>query len=365
MRIVYGIHGYGQGHATRAWAVLPDLLRRHEVRIYAGRDAYEALSGSFEVRRIPSLGFAYRGSKASKWDTFVQNVPHVLDLFTVGETTQYMLAELRDFAPDVVVCDCEPWTFRAAGLLSIPRIAFDHFGILARCKVSLPWQDWLQATIDSTIYQLLVGPAERALVSSFYPARPRSRNVRLIGPLLRSQVRALAPSRQPHVLAYFNHGAEQLTPEVLQALHDCGAEILLYGANREGSFGKIHFRPRGNETFLRDLASCFAVISTAGNQLVGEALQFGKPFLAIPESSVEQHLNAAAIAKLGVGEWVESEQLTSRVICAFLARAPDYARNARSLARDGQAEAIETLETWFRDLARRRDLKDRLHEAIA
>ena len=365
MRIVYGIHGYGQGHATRAWAVLPDLLRRHDVRIFAGRDANEALRGSFDVTPIPSLGFVYRGSRVSKRDTFFHNAPHILDLITVGKTTRQMLTELRDFAPDVVVCDCEPWTFRAAGILSIPRIAFDHFGIMVRCKVPLPLRNWLASIVNRTIYKLLVGPAERSLVSSFYPAPPCSRDVRLIGTLLRSQVRALAPSLRSHVLAYFNKGADQLTPEVFQALHDSGAEILLYGANREGSSGNIHFRPRSNEAFLQDLASCYAVISTAGNQLVGEALQFGKPFLAIPESSVEQHMNAAAIAKLCVGEWVEPEQLTSDRIRAFLERAPEYAQNAGQLARDGKAEAVETLETWFSELTRRRGYKNRLREAIA
>ena len=36
MRIVYGIHGYGRGHATRALGVLPELRQRHEVLGLAG-----------------------------------------------------------------------------------------------------------------------------------------------------------------------------------------------------------------------------------------------------------------------------------------------------------------------------------------
>src|ERR1700685_3997997 len=36
MRIVYGVHGYGWGHATRALGVLPDLMRPHEVLVLAG-----------------------------------------------------------------------------------------------------------------------------------------------------------------------------------------------------------------------------------------------------------------------------------------------------------------------------------------
>src|SRR5262245_21848710 len=132
MRIAYGVHGYGHGHATRALAVLPELLRRHDVRIFAGGDAFETLSDAFEVQRIPTLALAYRGGRRSTWLTLKRNLPLIGDIVGVGETTRSVLDELRRFAPDVVVCDCEPFTFRAASLLSIPRIAFDHFGIMVR-----------------------------------------------------------------------------------------------------------------------------------------------------------------------------------------------------------------------------------------
>jgi len=365
MRIAYGIHGYGQGHATRAWAVLPDLLRRHEVRIFAGGNAYEALCGSFDVHRIPTLGFAYRGARASKWLTFKRNFPFVFDLMSVGAVTRRMLSEFRGFAPDIAVCDCEPWTFRAAGMLGIPRIAFDHFGIMVRCRLRQSWRRWAQGLVDRSVYRFLVGPAERALVSSFYPASPRSSAVQMVGPLLRAQVRSVAPSQHSHVLAYLNQGKNQLTPSTCDALANAGLKVLLYGTDRRGRQGNVHFCPPSDRAFLEDLASCRAVICTAGNQLVGEAMYYGKPLLVIPESSVEQHINAAAIAGLSVGECTEPEQLTSHRIRTFLERAPAYARNARRLARDGKTEAIETLERWIGELTRRRPYRDRLHEAVA
>jgi uncharacterized protein (TIGR00661 family) len=365
MRLAYGVHGYGQGHATRAWAVLPELLRRHEVRIFAGGDAFEALRDTFEVRRIPTLAFAYRGGKRSTWRTFKHNLPLVRDVVGVGETTRGVLEDLRRFAPDVVVCDCEPWTFRAAGLLGIPRIAFDHFGIMVRCAVPLPWSDWLRSLVDRSLYQLLIGRAERALVSSFYAAPPRSPDVRLVGPLLRGQVRSLRPSQGSHLLAYFNQGATQITDSILRALSGIGLEVRLYGARKLGRFGNLVFRPRADRPFLEDLASCRAVISTAGNQLVGEAMQFGKPLLVLPEASVEQRMNAAAIARLSLGEWIDPEALTPAVIRGFLDRAPAYAVNAHRQAIDGKEQAIETLERWIAELTGRRLPGEMLREAVA
>src|SRR5262245_30406309 len=130
MRIAYGIHGYGRGHATRAWAALPALARDHEVRVFAGGDAYDTLQDAFEVERIPTLGFAYRGSTRSSWLTLRRCTPLVADLIRIGPTTRRIVRQLREFSPDVVIYDCEPFTFRAARMLSIPTIAFDHFGML-------------------------------------------------------------------------------------------------------------------------------------------------------------------------------------------------------------------------------------------
>jgi UDP:flavonoid glycosyltransferase YjiC (YdhE family) len=35
MRILYGVHGYGRGHAVRSLAVLSELRLRHEVLVLA------------------------------------------------------------------------------------------------------------------------------------------------------------------------------------------------------------------------------------------------------------------------------------------------------------------------------------------
>jgi uncharacterized protein (TIGR00661 family) len=365
VRIAYGIHGYGQGHATRAWAVLPELLETHDVKIFAGGDALDALGGHFKVEPIPTLRFGYVGGRRSTILTVLKNAPLVSDLVRLGASTRKVLREFRSFAPDVVICDCEPWTFRAAGLLSIPRIAFDHFGIMVRCKASLPFGDWVRSLIDRATYEFLMGGAERALVSSFYTQPTRSPDVKLIPPLLRERVRATTPRNGAHLLAYFNQGATQLTKSVLKALTDIGLEVRLYGAGARERIGNVVFQPPGDVTFLDDLASCRAVISTAGNQLMGEAMALGKPVLVVPENSVEQRMNAAAVERMAIGERVEAERLTAATIARFLERSAVYAESCRRLARGGQQEAVETLQRWIAELSAKKQPRKMLREAIA
>ncbi|MEL6348107.1 MAG: glycosyltransferase family protein, partial [Myxococcota bacterium] len=284
MRIAYGVHGYSRGHATRASAVLTSLCERHEVRIYAGGDAYDFLSRKFPVERIPSLGFSYnQNGKMSKLKTFLNNFPKALDLFRHGPQFRQLLGSMRSFGPDVVISDAEAWTHRAALALGIPRIGFDHFGVMVYCRVPLALMDRLRSTMDRRLYLGFIGTPDRVLVSSFYDVPPNDETVQVIGPLLRDEVHHVQPRDGDHLLVYLNNGVRQMNRRLEGILQSLSREVRLYGAGRVGREGQIDYRPPGNLSFLRDLATCKAVLSTAGNQLVGEAIHYGKPLLVMPE----------------------------------------------------------------------------------
>lgn len=351
MRIAYGVHGYGRGHATRALAALEALGSRHDIRVFAGGDAHDLLGTRLPVTRVPCLGLCYRGGKRDSGLTLKTNLPRLLDLLRRGPGVEAVASELRAFAPDVVICDAEPWTNSAAQLLGVPRIAFDHFGVLVHCQVALPLTDWLESFFDRLAYRWLMRWPERVLVSSFFHAPPRRPGVKLVGPLLGGHLRQFQPTLGDHLLVYFNQGTSQLSRRMLEMLGSLGSEVRLYGLGREGSEGAITYRAAMRDGFLRDLASCRAVLSTAGNQLMGEAMAFAKPVLVVPEATVEQRLNAREIVRMGIGESVPSAELDRGSILGFLGRADRYADRARELASDGQAQAVEWLERWVHELA--------------
>jgi uncharacterized protein (TIGR00661 family) len=351
VRIAYGVHGYGRGHATRSLAVLPELARRHELLILAGGEAHAAIWPDFPVVRIPTLGYYYgRGARRSNWRTFQRNFAPVMDLVLRGPAFQAVLDALRDFRPDVVISDAEAWTHRAARRLRIPRIGFDHFGIMAYCKPRLPLWDRLISRRDVRVYKALMGQPQRVIVSSFYDAPPARPGVRVVGPLLRPEVRAVRPTRGSYLLAYFNNGLHQFTPKVEAELRRLEQRVLVYGTQRQGSLGNLDFRPPSNLPFIEDLAGCRAVISTAGNQLVGEAMHLGKPMLVMPEDCVEQRLNAAAVERMGIGMRVALRGLTAEVIQRFLSQEARLAANVRRQARDGRAEALEAIDRFVHEL---------------
>jgi uncharacterized protein (TIGR00661 family) len=352
VRISYGIFGYGRGHATRSGAVLPELCRRHEVQIFAGGDAYDALFTRYPLIRIPTLGYAYAtGAKRSNYLTLRKNIWNALDILFGGPVSQSIMKEMQDFRPDVVISDAEPWTHGVARRLGVPRIGFDHFGIMVYCRPDIPWGDRVSSRRDVFVYRTLMGQPERVIVSSFYDAPTRHSGVRVIGPILRDEVLRMRPRRGSHLLAYFNKGEHQYTPHVEYALRKIGLPILVYGVPRCGVDGQLTYRPPSDLPFLEDMASCRAIISTAGNQLVGEAMHLGKPLLVTPEDCVEQRLNAAALARLGIGQQVRHADFSAAVIEEFLAREEEWRENIRRHARDGRSEALATIEQFITELA--------------
>ncbi|MEM9490102.1 MAG: glycosyltransferase family protein [Myxococcota bacterium] len=353
MRIIYGVHGYGRGHATRSMAVIDELRQHHEVRVIAGGDAYELLCRRYPVLEVDCLRWHYgKSGRRSAWTTLRSAAPQVRDIFTRGPVWQRVADEMQRFVPQVVISDAEAWTHRVARTLSIPRISFDHAGIMAFCRPPLDTLDDIRRRmIDANAYKGLMGTPQRKLVSSFFKVPVVDDSVAIVPPIMRDEIYRTPASQGDHVLVYLNNGRVQWTPRLRQALLGAGVPVRVYGVADRGGEGPITFRPVDNQGFIDDLSSCRAVVSTAGNQLVGEAMHYGKAMLVMPEECVEQRMNALAIAREGVGEWLPSTDITAARVASFLARAARYGANALSKALDGRREAMLILERWFAELA--------------
>lgn len=353
MRIAYGVMGYGRGHAMRTMSVLPALMKDHDVTVFTAGDAYEVLKPKFPTVRIPMVGYRYnRAGRHSTLKTIGQNFAPLSDLLLRGEGTLEVERAMSARAIDVVISDSEAWCHKAAERLGIPRISFDHVGILAYCKPHFPADLWLAGMRDAIGYKSLMGMPERILISSFYPAEPKYPGVRLVGPMLRDVVKATRPTRGTYLLAYFNKGQHQYRPHIDRALRQLDCPVRVYGTPHTGVSENLEFKPLDNDTFVADLAGCRAVVATAGNQLIGEAIHFGKPILAVPEDAFEQRLNAHMIERMGVGMQSTLSGLTPSDVDRFMANENNYKSFMKQHAGDGRDEAIKALNGFIDELAR-------------
>lgn len=364
MRITYGVHGYGRGHAMRALAVLPALVERHDVLVLAGGEAYDAIRPQYPVCRLPVLQYHYnRRGVISPWHTASRNLSALLDLRLHGPAVGMAVEALREFAPDVVVADSEAFTLRAAGDLGIPRISFDHFGQLVYCKLDLSVVDRLRCWRDVTAYRQLFGEPERVIVSGFFTAPPLREGVCVIGPVIREEVRQIAPTHGEHLLVYVSRGEFEFTSHIERALLDLDVPVRAYGTSRRGIQGHIDWKAFSNRGFLDDLASCRAIFATTGNQLMGEVIHFKKPILGMPINCLEQRLNGRELERMGIGRQIAKRNVSADAIRAFLDRADDYAGRAAQTSADGHAQAVEAIERFARELIARKADTPREHRA--
>jgi hypothetical protein len=73
----------------------------------------------------------------------------------------------------------------------------------------------------------------------------------------------------------------------------------------------------------------------------------------MPEDSVEQRINAEAVARAGFGQTMPLSTLTGARLRQFLAAEPQLRDRTRWCVRDGRADAIAALERFVSELAPR------------
>ncbi len=352
MRIACGVHGYGQGHAMRASALLAELSRRHDVLVLAGGDAHAALAPAWRVERIPYLAYAYDGPSISWRRTFCANRGFVKDLLVGGALVGDVCRQLHEFAPDIVVSDSEPFSLRAAARIGIPAIVLDHVGVIAWCSPRRPFRDAPRLAIDGAAYRLLLGRPHRAIVPSFFEAPPRRPGVVRVSPILRERVLRAEPSDGDHLLVYFNQGVSLYTRDLDAALHALARPVRVFGAGRIGRAGNVTFHPFDDAAFVDALASCAAVLATGGHQVIGEAIHLRKPVLIAPEPCAEQRLNAREVERLGIGREIAHRAISARTLRAFLENLDPHRRALLRLPRGGGGpQAVSLLETFAAELA--------------
>ncbi len=346
MRIAYGIMGYGRGHAMRSSAIIPTLeAEGHEVRVYAGPDAHAVMHDHFHCQQIPTIAWRYgQDGRVDTQRTIRENIGPMADVLFGGAGIKHLHAEWDAFQPDLVISDSEAWTHKVARQRKLPRISLDHVGIMAYCRPEFPLADRAAAARDAWGYKTLMGIPEHAIVSSFYDAAPRYKNVDVVGPILREMVRKARPYNGGYLLAYFNKGPHQFLPNVEQALRALEIPVRVYGTGRVGEDDNLSFRAPSQQGFVDDLAGAQAVLSTAGNQLISECIWLGKPTLLVPEDVVEQRLNAAMVCKMGIGEQAQLATLMGYDIERFLLRVDEYAQRLPEYRREGNKEALAALE---------------------
>jgi len=347
--IHYSVSGEGRGHASRARVLIDRLRGQHRMVVHCYGDAEAMLAPLYQgtdvaVRSIPGLRFAYdsAGQLRRSWSV-ARALPF---LWSLRQEARRLARSLETDRADLVLVDFEPLLPRAARLAGIPVMAVDHQQFLTACDLSaLPWSLRGRAAVLARFVRAFYDGPVPSVISSFFfpPLRKDAVNVVQAGVLLRREFARAEPSEGSHLVAYLRRHPP---PEVLSALLFCGHPVRVYGAAETGTWANLTFRPVSAEGFAEDLASAIGLVSTAGNQVIGEALSLKKPVLAYPEpGNIEQRINAHFIQALRVGWAVPVLELTAELVARFACAAPLLAQNIDPRRIDGNAVALSAIES--------------------
>jgi uncharacterized protein (TIGR00661 family) len=345
--IAFSLSGEGRGHATRVRAVVEALRGRHTFSIFTSGHAYAFLAPLYKdtevaLHRAGGLKFHYSADhrlnfRQTGWDAFrfMRRLPLLVRMIE---------RRLGARPADLVVTDFEPALPRAARRRGIPFLSIDHQHFLTCYDLScLPRSLRLRATMMAWVVRAYFQGQRETVVSAFFfpPVRRGAKGVTQTGVMLRPEVLAANPSDEGHLVTYWRRFSSD---SAMNALRQCGREVRVYGLGARPSSGNLIFREIDEERFVEDLASASALVCTAGNQLVGEALHLGKPVFAMPEPrNFEQYINASFLAQAG-GEWCEMDQFDAGRLASFLARLDDHRARIDSRRMNGLPVALRAIE---------------------
>ena len=144
-------------------------------------------------------------------------------------------------------------------------------------------------------------------------------------PVIRDKILKANVSVKNHVVVYQSTEKYQ---KLLKVLKKIDQKFIVYGYNIAKKEKNLTFKKFDEQSFIKDLVSCKAVICNGGFTLISEAVYLGKPLLVLPITGhFEQVLNGINVKKRRAGEFVK--KLSVQNVERFLGRVENYRRGKR------------------------------------
>lgn len=283
MKILYAVQGTGNGHITRAMAIIPVLKKYATVDVLVSGFSYN-LNLPFKIKyefKGMSFCFGKRGGidylqtyKKNKVNRFLKEIKK-LDL------SEY----------DFVVSDFEPISCWAAAQQKKLCIGLSNQASIFTENVPLPKSFDIAGKLVLKYY---------APCNINFGIHYQQYNQHIFTPIISEDVRKLTTTNEGFYLVYLP--AYDLD-KIKAVFKQFEKERFVVFANVKEKIEKknIVIYPLERNNFIKNLAKCYGVITAAGFSTTSEALYLKKKLLVIPQKNqFEQKCNALALKKMGV-----------------------------------------------------------------
>jgi uncharacterized protein (TIGR00661 family) len=345
-RILYSLAQDGRGHASRGYEIIQRLASQgHYIMVLTGGDTFEPLDNALRgmknvsLHRLPGFKCVYhKNGKIDYAKTVSKNIPSIV----AGDIIIRKLKHLIDDGNfDFAISDFEPFLPRAAKAKKLRFITIDnqHKIVFGKTDTKHMLAKHIPSyLVTSSIIQSSHPLGRKCIIASIFKPKLKKKKIRktsiiVVGPLIRKEVEELKHqvTKGDFVLVYVKPALEKAIIPVLRKIDD---NFIMYVGNPEKNkkSASIIFRKHSADKFAQDLAKCRAVVSSAGEGLMAEALYLGKPIFLMPEGGTfEQILNGYSVKQAGVGDYKDITDVEPEDIVHFLKNLDKYEKKINKM----------------------------------
>ncbi len=284
MKILYAIQGTGNGHLTRAIALLPELQKHGHVDILISGEQCE-IALPFPVKyRFKGLSFFF-GKKGGVdvWRTYLQ------------ANTKQLLSDIKKLPVndyDLVISDFEPVSAWACLLAKRDCVGLSNQIATIHPSAPRPKRKDLLGWMVLKRY---------APTNINYGFHYKAFDLNIFTPVIRDEVRNIKVTNKGHYVVYLPSYSDDKIIKQLSRLPVAKWEVFSKTTTVERVEGTIHIQPLDNKKFTAAMASCEGVLCNAGFGTTSEALYLGKKLCVIPmKGQYEQACNAEFLKKMKI-----------------------------------------------------------------
>lgn len=345
MNIFYSMCGEGLGHCARSIALM-EKMPEYNFHVFTYGEAYQFLlkntPSNVELYQIQGLNFVENQGQINIFATIVDCLKFYFG-GQLNENIQLIQSKAQELKPILFLFDWEPTLSRVGRLLGIPSISIDsqhkfRFGDMHGCPLPLKIYGWLTGIFAGW----MIPHADHYVISTYQSALlEKQPNITLAQCFIRKEIENIEPSHGNHLLVYIRQ--KEIAHKLLSCLPS-GFKVICYGVDLSEAFPWVQFKEKSYLEFVNDLASCKAVFSTAGIQLVGEAAFYGKPSFVVPiPGQYEQLINGYDADRLMLGRFIELKNLNRETVIGFL---KFYGEGIPNLC-NGVQEAVNVISNYI------------------
>ncbi|MCF2519858.1 glycosyltransferase family protein [Dyadobacter sp. CY351] len=359
MKILFLVQGEGRGHLTQA-------ISMSQILGHAGHKVAAAMVGVSPGRVIPAFfeeqvaapvfhfsapNIVYNSQaeginlKATVYNLLKNHSAYLAGLRLIHNTIQ-------DVKPDLIISFYETFSgmYNVLYRSKIPMVCVAHQYLLLHPKFIFPKNSKVNQLIINFNSKLTSWLAVKRLALSFREIESRNDlKITVVPPLLRKEVVQMQTIKENFFLVYMTH--HSLSKQIIQ-WHLSHPEVKLhcFWDNAEVSDEFVYdetltFHRINSKKYLQMLASCTALVTTAGFESVCEAMYLGKPVMMVPvPNHFEQECNAMDGVISGAG--VTSRSFDLSVILDYLPKHLDQAQKFRAWYHRGEAMFLREIESF-------------------